>query len=156
MNELLKGIVIGIISCAAFAGIVWAIKALLFPLLQMIFYDVPRIAGIWQVYYSNDPEEKSVGNLTVKQFGKRIKGTARIWRNRSGEDVSRELTFFGSFRGSQMTIFYEDVKYRGHIVGVILLRLIGDQQNKEVYAGKAMYCHPTQESVEAYDLYLRR
>lgn len=152
MTEFINGIITGVVASIVFSGLVVFVKFIVLPWIQSILYDGPNLNGDWQLFYSTDSTSKSVGRLKLKHFGQNLSGNVNIWRNRTGEEVDRKMKFHGSFRGGQVLAFYEDEKLKGFIVGVVLLRI---SKNNE-FAGKSMYCHPTQNSVEAYDLCLRK
>lgn len=152
MASFVTGIVIGVCASAVFAFLCLFIKRVMLPWAQNLFYDAPSLSGDWQVYYSTDSSSDSAGTLHLKHFGRRLDGKARLWRNRAGEEVDRKLLFRGSFRAGQVLASYEDEHLKGYVVGVVLLKLMG----KDRFVGKSVYCHPSQDTVEAYDLCLRR
>lgn len=152
MTDILKGIIIGVIASAIFAFLGLIINRLIIPWIQNLFIDGPNLSGEWNIYYSQNEDSKSVGHFSFKQFGRRIRGTAKLLKNRSGDDVTRDLIFRGSFRGGQVIGLYEDVLYKGYIVGVVLLKF----RKKNEFTGKAMYCHPNQIELNSYDIFIKR
>jgi len=156
MTDFIKGISIGVISSIIFVFICAIARNFLYPFIQNFFHDTPNISGRWQIYYSDQQDENSVGQLDLKQIGNKLKGSAEIWRNRKGNEVNRELNFNGSIRGNQILGYYEDLKFKGQIIGSVLLKFMGDHGKKEVFAGKSMYCHPNHKDVDAYDLCVKR
>ncbi|MCP5462814.1 MAG: hypothetical protein H7A34_06535 [bacterium] len=147
MIDILKNLIAG--------GLFSALKEF-FNCLKHYFHCVPNMSGKWKIYYSLQ-DDNQVGELNIKiNYSKKIKGSAKIYRNRKEDSVDRELIFKGSLHGCQVLGFYEDLNLRGQIVGCILVQFKGEDRDRIVYAGKAMYCNPNQNDINVNDICIKK
>jgi len=115
--------------------------------------DVPDISGLWRSYHSLNRHAKSIGEVRFKQRGNLIEADIKAFRSRNGRKTTKKFKLNGKLIAGQLAFIYEDTKLRGYVVGAGVLKLSG---NSNALIGKITYFHQDKNSLEAFDLRLKR
>ena len=113
--------------------------------------EAPDISGLWRSYHPPDP--KSVGEVRFKQRGNRIEADIKAFRSRNGQKTDKKFRLDGKLVAGQLAFIYEDANLRGYVIGAGVLKLSG---NSKELIGKIAYFHQDRNSLETYDLRLKR
>jgi len=115
--------------------------------------DVPDISGLWQSYHSLNRRAKPVGRVHFKQRGNVVEADIKAFRSRNRQETDKKFKLNGKLVAGQLAFIYEDATLRGYVVGAGVLKLAG---NSKELTGKITYFHQDKNSLEAFDLRLKR
>jgi hypothetical protein len=118
------------------------------PFYRAWIYKSPPLEGRWEYYDAFDTTGGQVGTAVVKQRGENLHFDATRTKSRSGKTYSRNFTYQGRVRASQIQLSFEETTSNGFICGNIGLKVSGDRKTLTGYtvyldhdAGK-MVAHP--------------
>jgi len=152
-NDWVIGILTGIISSGRiFVGSVITNKYIV-PKIHGMIQRVPDISGTWEHFDSNEANAIPVGHAEIKQWGSKIEARFVRTKARDGSPRNRVFTATGSFQAAQLVLIFEDIKSAGFVTGSLVLKL---SSRLDYLAGKSLYFEPESNTVNAYEMHLRR
>jgi hypothetical protein len=156
---------IGIVSALVASALIAASKFTFWPLyLAVVGRGEQDISGTWDIFDGPDQSGSPVGEMKIKQIGRRINMAGTRFMGRNGKQINRKFHFRGRWQSEQLTAMYYDTSahYRA---GAVVLRWISSDQPHHLM-GKVMYWDrtpghndkpdPDESGVVSYPYSLRR
>lgn len=114
MDTFVGGVATSLTAAALYAIIV----RLAWPAFQdRVLYNGIRIAGTWDIVEHRNGERIKVGQIKLKQSGRRITGDSERSKRRDGQESNRKFQYTGHIDGSQVTLLFEDAGGAGFDTG---------------------------------------
>lgn len=143
---MLENIIGGIVVAAL--GIAWRFAGM--PLFWLIYGRGEKsISGVWEVFDDYAMSGPPVGEIAIRQRGRRVRMQAVRRVSRNGRPINRKMLFKGIWRAEQLTATFFDAEthYRG---GAVVLRWVDSQEPNRLF-GKTVYWDRTPDQTESAD-----
>ena len=110
--------VVGVASSLAAAVLYALIVRYAWPTFQnRVLYKGIRVAGSWDIFEQRNGKRKKVGQIKLKQSGRRITGSSVRSKRRDGKKSDRSFHYKGHIDSRQVTLLFEDASGVGFDAG---------------------------------------
>ncbi len=114
MDTFIGGVATSLTAAALYTIIV----RLAWPAFQdRVLYKGICIAGVWDIVEQRNGKRTKVGQIALKQSGRRITGNSVRSKRRDGKKSNRKFEYTGHIDGSQVTLLFEDAGGAGFDTG---------------------------------------
>lgn len=101
--------IIGVLTSLVAAALYTAIVNYAWPTFQdRALYKGIRIAGTWNIVEQRNGMRTKVGQIQLKQTGRRVFGASVRSKRRDGKKSDRNFRYTGKIDGNQVTLLFED------------------------------------------------